>query len=374
MEFIDLGRQYQAIKPMVDKAIRGVLDAHAYISGPEVGVLEEQLADFCGRKHCVACGSGTEALQIPLMMYGVGPGDAVFVPSFTFFSTAECVSLVGATPVFVEVDASFNIDCDDLENKIAIVEAEGSLRPRGIISVDLFGRSADYDRIEPLAKEHDLFLLEDAAQGFGGALRGKRNGSFGDVSATSFFPAKPLGCYGDGGAMFTDDDGIYALLKSIREHGKGADKYDNERIGINGRLDTLQAAILIEKLAIFEEELERRQWCAERYTKNLASCVMTPLVDDAHYSAWAQYTIRLNDTGQRARVQEELSEAGIPSMIYYPIPLHQQRAYALAGRKPASLPFTEEISCQVLSLPMHPYLEGEEIDRVSDIVMAAVRR
>lgn len=372
MQFIDLGRQYEVVKNRVQIGINEVLDSHGYIMGSAIVELEERLASFCGAKYCLTCGSGTEALQIPLMAYDLKENDAVFVPAFTFFASAESVNLAGGTPVFVDVDDTFNMDPKSLVREIQRVKTEGKLNPRGVIAVDLFGRSADYDLIEPIVKERDMFLLEDAAQGFGGSLRAKRNGSFGDVGATSFFPAKPLGCYGDGGAIFTDDGDLYELMKSIRVHGHGSDKYDNIRLGINGRMDTIQAAVVLAKLDVFEQELQLRQHIADRYTSRLAGHFKTPIVDADHFSAWAQYTLQAECYEQRLTIMNCLTEKGIPTMIYYPVPLHKQTAYKKMGYGSESLPMSEEMANRVFSIPMHPYLTEEEVGMICENLIAAV--
>ena len=366
MDFIDLGRQYAVIKEKIDAGIKRVIDSRHFIMGSEVADLEEKLALFTGRRYCLSCGSGTEALQIPLMAYELKKTDAVFVPSFTFFASAESVNLVGATPVFVDIDSTFNMSVVSLENEIKRVLKEGKLTPKGVIPVDLFGRSADYDAILPIAEKYGLFVLEDAAQGFGGSLHGKRNGSFGDVSATSFFPAKPLGCYGDGGAIFTDDEELYNKMKSIRVHGMGSDRYDNIRMGINGRLDTLQAAVLLAKLVIFEDELQRRQIVASWYTEELKNSFVVPETDPEYFSAWAQYTLCAGDEAERTKIIEGMKEKGVPVMIYYPIPLHEQTAYKNLGYGRVKLPFCSNIAKRVFSLPMHPYLKKEEVKYICD--------
>lgn len=361
MDFIDLGRQYEVIKEKIDLGIKKVVTSRQFIMGPEIAILEDKLAKFVNRKYCLTCGSGTEALQIPLMAYELEKSDAVFVPSFTFFASAESINFAGATPIFVDSDSTFNMSIESLETEIKRVISEGKLTPRGIIPVDLFGRSANYDKILPLAEEYGLFVLEDAAQGFGGCLHGKRNGSFGDVSATSFFPAKPLGCYGDGGAIFTDDDELYSKMKSIRVHGSGMNRYDNIRIGLNGRMDTIQAAILLAKLDIFEDELEARQQVAEWYTEELKDSFIVPETDPEYFSAWAQYTLRAKDENERDKIIAGMKENNIPVMVYYPIPLHEQTVYKNLGYEKVDLPYCSQIAMQVFSLPMHPYLQHEEI-------------
>lgn len=366
MQFIDLDRQYRLIENDLKSRFNKVLESKHFIMGEEVNEMEAQLAAFCGRKYCLSCASGTDALVIPLMAYELKKTDAVFVPSFTFFASAESVVLAGATPVFVDVDDRFNMDADSLACKITEVLKEGKLTPKGIIPVDLFGRSANYDRILPIAEKYNLFVLEDAAQGFGGSLHGKRNGSFGDVSATSFFPAKPLGCYGDGGAIFTDNKDLYEHMASIRIHGQGSDRYDNVRIGLNGRMDTLQAAVILAKLPLLEKELEMRQEAAHTYTELLRDFFTVPHIDEGYYSAWAQYTIRAKDEHQRSHIMGKMKEKGIPLMIYYPIPLHMQTAFSYLGYRPEDLPNCKDIAKQVFSVPMHPYLSIEEIQTICD--------
>lgn len=368
--FIDLKAQHRRLGRRIEEAIGQVLEHGRFIMGPEVRTLEQRLADFAGVKHVITCASGTDALQLPLMAWGIGPGDAVFVPTFTFAATAEVVALVGATPVFVDVlEDSFNMDPASLETAVDSVAAEGRLRPAAVIPVDLFGQPADYDALLPLAETHGLRVLSDAAQSFGASYRGKRAGSIGDVAATSFFPAKPLGCYGDGGAIFTDDDDVAAVMRSLRVHGQGSDKYDNVRIGMNGRLDTMQAAILLEKLAIFEEEIAARQIVADGYARRLAAAVDVPGVMADTVSAWAQYTIKLGD---RDGVAARLKAAGIPTAIYYPRPLHRQTAYRDYPAAPSGLPVSEALAERVLSLPMHPYLDDGTQDRIVAAVINAI--
>ncbi len=369
--FIDLKAQHRRLGRRIEEAIGRVLKHGRFIMGPEVRTLEERLAAFTGVKHVVTCASGTDALQLPLMAWGIGPGDAVFVPTFTFAATAEVVALVGATPVFVDVlDDTFNIDPANLEVAIKSVASEGRLRPAAAIPVDLFGQPADYDALLPLAEAHGLRVLSDAAQCFGSSYRGKRAGSIGDVAATSFFPAKPLGCYGDGGAIFTDDDDVATTLRSLRVHGQGSDKYDNVRIGMNGRLDTIQAAILLEKLAIFEDEIGARQKVAHRYALALATMVDVPGVMAGAVSAWAQYTIKLDD---RDGVAARLKAAGVPTAIYYPRPLHRQTAYRDYPVAPSGLPVSEALAERVLSLPMHPYLDDATQGRIVGAVTDAIK-
>lgn len=361
---MDLKAQQQRIRPQIDLAIKKVLDHGQYIMGPEVFELEEHLADFVGVKHCVSCSSGTDALLMALMAYGVGPGDAIFTTPFTFVATGEAISLLGATPVFVDIDPrTFNIAPHKLEEVIS--NFDQPLTPRGIIPVDLFGLPADYDAINTIARKHDLFVLEDAAQGFGGVYRGRKAGSLADIAATSFFPAKPLGCYGDGGALFTDDDDIAETLCSIRVHGKGWDKYDNVRIGVNGRLDTLQAAILLPKLEIFPDEVEVRQQVANTYTSQLATFsdqaqIKTPYVPDGSESVWAQYSILVESEARRGGLQQVLAQAGVPTAVYYPKPLHLQTAYMGLGYDEGDFPASEDVAQRIVSLPMGPYVREED--------------
>lgn len=365
MEFRDLKKQYRVLREDMDRALLGTVAGGAYIMGPQVKELEQQLADYVEVKHCLTCANGTDALTLALKAWGIGPGDAVFVPDFTFFSSAEVVPLEGATPVFVDVcEETFNIDAADLERAVQEVLADGCLRPRVVVAVDLFGLPADYPAIRAVADRYGLLVLEDGAQGFGGTLDGKRACSFGDIATTSFFPAKPLGCYGDGGALFTDNDDYAALLRSLRVHGKGTDKYDNVRLGLNSRLDTLQAAMLQVKLRHFDEELEAVNQVARKYNKLLQGKVITPIVPDGYYSSWAQYTIQ---TERRNEIQARLKAAGIPSMVYYPRTMSQQTAFAGIGQQPC--PVAKRLTETVLSLPMHPYMTDEEIEMVSSIIL-----
>jgi len=365
VQFIDLKAQYEALRGEIDANIAAVLAHGKYIMGPEVAELEKALCDYTGSKHCITCANGTDALQLALMALGIKEGDAVFVPSFTFMSTAEAVSVVGATPIFVDIDENtFNIDCADLEEKIGQVVREGKLSPKAVIPVDLFGQCADYTKLLPIAEKNGLFVIEDAAQGFGGSIGERRACTFGHISTTSFFPAKPLGCYGDGGAMFTDDDALAELLRSLRIHGKGREKYDNVRIGLNSRLDTLQAAVLLPKLRAFDEsELESRNALAAMYTEALGDIVRTPFVPDGFVSSWAQYTIVLESAEMRDALKEHLAQSGIPSMVYYPKPLHLQQAFANAAEG-VSLPVSESTCERVLSLPMHPYMSSEDAQKI----------
>ena len=367
MEFRDLKKQYEVLKPSIDMAIQEVIANASFISGPQVAELEQQLAAFAERKHCITCGNGTDALSMALMALDIKEGDAVFVPDFTFFATGEVVSFEGATPVFVDVNGDiFNMDPEKLEKAIQAVLKEGRLRPKLIIPVDLFGLPANYEAIGIIADKYGLKILEDGAQGFGGNINGKRACSFGEISATSFFPAKPLGCYGDGGAVFTDDDEIASYLESIRVHGKGSYKYENVRIGWNSRLDTLQAAVLLPKLKAFQEyELDRVNEIARGYTETLERIVKTPIIPDGYYSSWAQYTIQLKNKEERDGLQNYLKEKGIPTMVYYPIPMHQQKAFE-GLRLYQEYPVTERLCQTVLSLPMHPYMEEEEQKYIID--------
>ena len=369
--FIDIKAQYRRLEAEIQKAIDNVLQHGRFIMGPEIARLEEELARFAGTEHALGCGSGTDALILPLLALGLGPGDAVFTSPFTFIATAEVISLLGATPVFVDIDPrTYNIDPLDLGRKISMVEREGRLKPRAVIPVDLFGLAADYDPIMALANEKGLFVLEDAAQSFGGSYRGRQAGSLGHAGATSFFPAKPLGCYGDGGAIFTNDRTFWDHLASLRVHGQGSDKYDNVRIGLNGRLDTIQAAVLLVKLGVFPEELEARQKAAARYSSNLKDHVVTPFIPAEYVSAWAQYSILVDN---REEVLSALKEAGIPTAIYYPKPLHLQDAFRDLGYKKGDFPVSEDAAGKIFSLPMHPYLTDETIDYISEKVIAGVQ-
>ena len=363
MQFRDLGRQYESLKSEIDAGIQAVIRSSGFILGSAVTELEVKLAEYVGRKHCIGVANGTEALQLSLMAMDVGPGDAVFTSDFTYFASAGCASIIGATPVLVDIDLeTYNMDPDALEEQIKRVIKEGKLKPKVIIPVDLFGLPANFLEIEKIAAKYGLRILEDAAQGFGGSILGKRACSFGDMSATSFFPAKPLGCYGDGGAIFTDDDGIDARLRSLRASGKSpTDKYDNREVGLNSRLDTLQAAILLPKFKAFVNyELEAINAAAKRYTSALNNEVVVPSVPDGYYSSWAQYTILLENAEQRKTVQTRLKEKNIPSMIYYPRGLHQQAAYKKYVLHDDDYPNTIAATQRVLSLPIHPYIMEEE--------------
>ncbi|MBD3393972.1 MAG: aminotransferase class I/II-fold pyridoxal phosphate-dependent enzyme [Chitinivibrionales bacterium] len=370
MQFIDLKTQQNTIRHSVRARIDAVLEHGKFILGPEVAELEDKLAAYVGVKHCISCSDGTTALLMALMAKGVGPGDAVFTSTFTFIATAEVIALLGATPVFIDIDdTTFNISPAKLHEAVKKAANEGKAKPKGIIPVDLFGLAADYDAVNAIAKEHGLFVLEDAAQGFGGTYNGKKSGSLAEIAATSFFPAKPLGCYGDGGAVFTNDDDVAQVLRSIRVHGKGADKYDNVRIGLNGRLDTLQAAILLAKLEVFDKELEAKQRVAKRYSQALGSAVTLPTVPDGYSSAWAQYSVR---SPKRDAICAALKEKGVPTTIYYPKPLHLQSAFAGLGYKEGDFSVAEEVCRTVFSLPMHAYLSEQDQRLICDVIVRAV--
>ena len=421
MEFRDLKKQYQVLREEMDRAVLDAMASGAYIMGPQVRELEQQLAEYVGVRHCLSCANGTDALTLSIKAWGIGPGDAVFVPDFTFFSSAEVVPLEGATPVFVDVcEETFNIDAADLERAVKEVLADGRLRPRVVVAVDLFGLPADYQAVRAVADRYGLLVLEDGAQGFGGSIQmadqvghdgnvipgtshvmagcdrpSKRTCSFGDIATTSFFPAKPLGCYGDGGAVFTDNDEWAALINSYRVHGKGTFKYDNVRIGLNSRLDTVQAAVLQVKLKAFVDyELDDINAAAEKYTERLKDIVAPPVIPAGFRSSWAQYTIKLQDASQRDALQAALKAEGIPSMVYYPKPLHLQTAFAdpHVGLRPPqddSLSFRAEpqsesrnldlcpvatsLCSRVLSLPLHPYITEEQIDTVCNAIRKFLR-
>ena len=373
MQFRDLGAQYLRLKDEIDANIKVTIESGRFISGPFVKQLEGELAEYVGVAHCVTCANGTDALELVLRAWGIGAGDAVFVPAFTFMSTAEVVATVGAYPVFVDIcEDTFNIDPVSLESAISNVEKEGRFVPRAIIPVDLFGQPADYDAILPIAKKHGLKLLEDGAQGFGGAIRGKRACSFGDASTTSFFPAKPLGCYGDGGAIFTDDDDLATLVRSLCVHGKGREKYENLRIGRNSRLDTIQAGILLPKFhALRDYEIDEVNRVAAAYSEKLKDVVVVPSVREGFLSSWAQYTIMCANEEVRNRLQARLKEQGIPAMVYYPRPLHLQQAFAACQHKVGDLPVAEAACKRVLSLPMHPYMSEADVEKVASAVLSS---
>ena len=366
MRFVDLNAQFRSIESEIRAAIDTVLEHGQFIMGPEVFSLEQELAEYCGVEHVVTTASGTDSLLMALMSYDIGPGDGVIAPPFTFVATAEMVQLLGATTVFVDVEeSSFNIDIDQLEQTVIRIKKQGKLKLKGIIPVDLFGLSANYEDIMRIAKEHDLFVISDAAQSFGGSHHDKKVGSFGDMATTSFFPAKPLGCYGDGGAIFTNDGDLAEILRSIRFHGKGTSQYDNVRTGITGRLDTIQAAILRCKLKILDAEIGQRQKVADRYTEGLSGCVTTPHIPAADQSAWAQYTVRSKN---RDQIRAALEKEKIPSAVYYARPLHQQPAFSNCDGAGVSMPVSEMLAEEVFSLPMHPYLSEEDQDKIIQCV------
>lgn len=371
MQLRDLKRQYEALKPAMDEAILGAASSGSYILGEAVQRLEERLASYVGVKHCISCANGTDALRLALMAWDIKEGDAVFVPDFTFFASAEAIALQGATPVFVDVQKdTYNVDPVDLERKIAHVEQEGRHKPRAIMAVDLFGQPADYRSLGKIALEHNLLLLEDGAQGFGGGIGEEKNCGFGHIGTTSFFPAKPLGCYGDGGAVFTNDDEWAAAIRSLRVHGKGADKYHNVRLGLNSRLDSLQAAVLQVKLDAFEAfELKKAEEIAQAYTDALTAGVFCPATPQGVRSAWAQYTIRIP---QRDKARQVLDSLGIPTAVYYPVPLHRQPVFARCGAGTAC-PVADSLCNEVLSLPMHPYLLPEEQERVINAITTIIK-
>lgn len=369
--FIDVGAQRLRLGRSIDDAVGRVLAHCQFLMGPEVFEFEKQLAAFCGAKHAVSCASGTDALVMVLLAKGFGPGDAIFCPAFTFCATAEAGALLGATPVFVDVHAdTFNIDAASLKKAIATAKAKG-LKPKAVIPVDLFGLPADHDPIAEVAEAENLFILDDAAQGFGGLYKGRKIGTLGHATATSFFPAKPLGCYGDGGAVLTDDDELLTLLKSVRVHGGGVDKYDNVRIGLTARLDTIQAAVLIEKLKIFPDEIEARNRIAARYSTALADVAIVPAVPKDYLSVWAQYTLRLKP-GRRDGFVKALAAEGVPTACYYPKPLHRQTAYCHYPVAEGGLPVTDRLAEEVISLPMHAYLDEATQDRIIDVLRRAL--
>jgi dTDP-4-amino-4,6-dideoxygalactose transaminase len=369
--FIDIAAQRRRLGRSVDDAIARVLGHCQFILGPEVRALEAELAAFCGARHAVSCASGTDALVLVLMALGVGPGDAVICPSFTFTATAEVVALVGATPVFADVEeASFNLDAESLRRACATARELG-LRPRAVIPVDLFGQPADYGRITSIAEAEGLFVLDDAAQSFGATYKNRRIGALAPATATSFFPAKPLGCYGDGGAVLTDDAELAQVMRSVRVHGEGRDKYDCVRIGLNGRLDTIQAAVLLEKLKIFPEEIVARERVARRYSAGLADVAVVPKLAPGTTSVWAQYTIRLAP-GARDAFAATLKTQGIPTAIYYPIPLHRQEPYQRFPVAEGGAPVSERLAEEVISLPMHGYLDETTQDRIIDAARQAL--
>ena len=366
--FIDLQAQRRRLGEPLNQAVIAAVEGGQWVMGPQVAELERKLAEFAGVKHCVSCANGTDAIVLVLRAWDIGPGDAVFVPAFTFAATAEVVALVGASPVFVDVlPDTYNMDPASLAAAIAMVRRGGALKPKAVIPVDLFGQPADYRLLEPIVRREGLKMLCDTAQGFGAVLEGKRTGAIGDAATTSFFPAKPLGCYGDGGATFTDDDTLAELLRSIRNHGEGRHRYENVRIGLNSRLDTIQAAILLQKLAIFPDEIEKREAIAQRYNAALgvSNRIRVPHVISGAQSTWAQYTIQVPD---RERLQAALKAKGVPTAVYYPIPLSKQAGYRDYPSAPT--PVSENICDSVMSLPMHPYLDASTQDRIVEAVLA----
>jgi len=368
LDFIDLRAQQRKIRSSLEQRIHKVLDHGAYIMGPEIAELEGALAKYVGRKHCIACASGTDALLMPLLAYEIGPGDVIFTSPFTFIATAEVVALLGATPVFVDIDPkTYNIDPARLDEAVTkFMKGPSGKKARGIIPVDLFGQTADYDPIEKIAAKHGLFVLQDAAQSFGATYKGKKACASGNVGATSFFPAKPLGCYGDGGAVFSDDDAMMEKLRSIRVHGQGSDKYNNIRIGINGRLDTIQAAVLLAKMELFDEEIGLRNRVAARYSSKLAGKVTTPYVEPHNVSVWAQYSLL---TDRRDDMLGKLKAKGIPTAVYYPKPLHLQDAFRNLGYSMGDFPVSEKIAASVFSIPMHPYLGEADQDFIINAIL-----
>lgn len=373
MQFRDLNEQYKRLKPNIDKAVIDVIESGRFIGGEPVAWLEKELAEYVSVKHCVTCGNGTDALQLALMAWGIGSGDAVFVPDFTFFSSGEVVAAVGATPVFVDVDVrTFNMDPVKLDEAVSYVVDNTDLRPRAVVAVDLYGLPADYPAIKDICEKRGLLLLEDGAQGFGGRIGGDVACSFGDISTTSFFPAKPLGCYGDGGAVFTNNDEWAELIRSYAVHGKGAMKYDNVRIGMNSRLDTIQAAILQVKLDAFKDyELENANMAAAEYGEALAdSGLILPHIMDGYYSSWAQYTVRLPEDRNRDELQARLSEKGIPTVVYYPKPMHEQMAFKDACVCADGCPIANQLCKTVLSLPMGPYMAGDDIHKIAQATIS----
>ena len=366
MKFLDLKTQQSRIRKSLEKRFNAILDHGAYIMGPEVYELEEKLADYCEVKHAISCSSGTDALLIPLMAWGIGPGDAVFTTPFTYVATAEVIALLGATPVFVDVyDSTFNIDCEKLEIAIQETIKNGELKPKAIIPVDLFGVPARYRLINDIAKKYDLKVIEDAAQSFGGSIGGRKVGTFGDIAATSFYPAKPLGCYGDGGAMFTNDDNLAEQCKAIRIHGTRSDKYNSEVIGLNGRLDSMQAAILLEKMTIFDEELDMRNQVNDYYRKYLNNAQYIP---ENYHSAHALFSITLGSNKKREELVGKLKQNSIPNIIYYKYPIHLMKGFSYLRHKAGDFPVSENLSQTIVSLPMHPYLSEVEIDSIINTI------
>ncbi len=380
MEFRDLKKQYQLLKGDIDSAVQDVCAKAQFIGGAQVKELEKALAEYVGVKHCISCANGTDALSLAVMAWGIGSGDAVFVPDFTYFASGEIVSFAGATPIFVDVcKDTYNIDPDKLEKAIVKAKADGKYKLRAVVAVDLFGLPADFDRIKEICKKYDLLLLEDGAQGFGGKLGGKTACSFGDISTTSFFPAKPLGCYGDGGAVFTDNDEWADLVRSYAVHGKGSSKYDNIRVGVNSRLDSVQAAVLNVKFDAFKKyELEDINKVAQKYTELFTNAgaqekgLVLPVIKEGFYSSWAQYTVQLPEGADRERIQSEMKAKGIPTMIYYIKPMHSQGAFKGTDSAIAECPVTDEICSKVLSLPLDPYKSDEDVKVVVEELMKLI--
>ena len=369
MKFIDLSKQQSLIRSRVDQRISKVLEHGRYIMGPEVYELEEELAHYVDIEFCLTCSSGTDALLIPLLAKGIGRGDAVITTPFTYIATAEVIKLVGATPIFIDIDpVTFNINPELIDYGINLANKKG-LSPKAIIPVDLFGQPANYTEIEKYAKKYDLFVIEDAAQGFGGEIKNRKACTFGDVASTSFFPAKPLGCYGDGGAIFTKNEELYEIMKSIRIHGEGEDKYDNVRLGLNGRLDTLQAAVLLEKLSLFKDEVVKRNHIADYYNLNISDSFIKPNISKNYVSSWAQYSLLCKSVDFRDIVIKYLFKNDIPAMIYYRVPLHLQAVFANLGYRKGDLPVSEEISEKIFSIPMHPYIDNDQQNMVIEALL-----
>lgn len=374
MQFIDLGVQQKRIKTKIDRKIQEILEHGQYIMGPEMLELEKILSEYTGVEHALSCSSGTDALLMALMALQVGPGDAVFTTPFTFIATAEVISLVGATPVFADIQPdTFNLSPEKLEQAIKNTIKQKILKPKAVIVVDLFGLPAQYDEILAIARHHNLFVVEDAAQSFGAQYNGKKAGSFGDIGCTSFFPAKPLGGYGDGGMCFTQNSALYKVMVSLRNHGQGENRYENIRIGINGRLDTLQAAILLCKFDIFPQEIEMRREVARRYSDLLYQTPLkTPVVPQGMVSAWAQYSILAQDGTQRQMLQNKLRQSDVPTAIYYPVPLHLQKVFSTLGYRPGDFTVSEDCAEKIFSLPMHPYLKNEDQEHIADIIITSL--
>ena len=361
MRFIDLNHQYELIEDRISKRINAILKKGSFIMGPEVVELEDKLKSYVGVSHCVTCANGTDALQLSLMALGIGAGDKVITTPFTFFATAEAISIVGATPVFIDIEEdTYNISPDKLDTYLGSINADEKESLKAVIAVDLFGLPANYEKLSEICHEHNLKLIEDGAQSFGATLNGKKTGSFGDISTTSFFPAKPLGCYGDGGAVFTDSEVLAEKVRSLRVHGKGQDKYDNIAIGLNSRLDTIQAGVLLEKLSIFDGEVLNRQKVADNYTKEIDQNFVLPFAPESFSCVWAQYSLRCQSSEERNRLQEKLKERNIPTQVYYKVPLHLQQAFKSLGYKKGDFEVSESVSETIFSLPMHPYLNPED--------------